>query len=49
MLRILIVSICLMLSACEVGDFPEERLALHNKNVPNCEQTPERCHNGIPW
>ena len=53
MLRIMILclGICLATTAChvEVGDFPKERIALHEKNATDCNKTPHSCHNGIPW
>lgn len=49
MLRMLVLCLCLVVSACEVGNFPEDREVLHQKNTTDCDKTPHLCHNGVPW
>lgn len=41
----------LTIAACEikVGEFTPERHRLHDLGRPDCEKTPEKCVDGVPW
>lgn len=47
-LLLLLLVVC-GLSACKVGDFPENRRAMYEMGQADCEKTPERCVQGYPW
>ncbi len=48
---ILFVLVLLSVSACSiaVGELPPERLAIYEKNKPDCSKNPEKCVHGYPW
>ncbi len=37
------------LTACQIGNLPDERERLYDKNQPNCKIQPEKCIYGYPW
>ena len=50
MKKFLLVLFILFLSGCiEAGEFTPERHALHSVGHPDCDQTPEKCVEGVPW
>lgn len=38
-----------LVSACQIGDFPQERINMYENNQTNCQQEPQKCINGYPW
>ncbi len=50
MKKIFVFCIIVLLSACvKVGEFTPERHAQYELGKPDCNKTPEKCINGIPW
>ena len=50
MKKFLTLLLVVFLSACvQVGEFTPERHAQHETGRPDCNITPERCINGVPW
>lgn len=41
--------LCLLSGCVKVGEFTPERHAQHELGTPDCNKTPEKCINGIPW
>lgn len=48
MKKIFVLLMLLSLAACEVGNFPKERMEMYQDQT-DCQKMPERCINGIPW
>ncbi|MBR4105926.1 MAG: hypothetical protein IKK52_01325 [Alphaproteobacteria bacterium] len=47
---LLIFVVLSFLSGCiSVGEFTPKRHAQHEVGHADCEKTPDRCVNGIPW
>ncbi len=47
---LLVLFFVLFLSGCiQVGEFTPERHAQYELGKPDCNKTPEKCINGIPW
>ena len=52
MRKFLLVLLLISLSGCiEVGDFPEDRVKLHEMGQDSdyCQKYPKRCIGDIPW
>ncbi len=50
MKRAIALLLIVLLGACvKVGEFSPERHADYDKGHADCQQTPERCVNGVPW
>lgn len=50
MKKIWLLIFVLILGGCvKAGEFTPEAYELHNMGKVDCEKTPEKCHNGIPW
>ncbi len=50
MKKICVFVLLILLTACvKVGEFTPERHAQYEQGKPDCNRTPERCINGIPW
>ena len=50
MKSLLILLMIVTLGACvKVGEFTPERHAQYEMGKPDCNKTPEKCINGIPW
>ena len=50
MKKIIALLLLVLISGCvKVGEFSPESHALYEKGNPDCEKTPERCIDGVPW
>lgn len=49
MKKIVILALVAVLGGCAAGEFTPERHAAYEQGQPDCNKTPERCINGIPW
>ncbi len=50
MKKICLVALILMLGACvRAGDFSPERHAQYEIGKPDCDKTPQKCINNVPW
>lgn len=48
--KLFLLMMCLALSSCvSVGEFTPERNAQYEMGKPDCNKTPEKCINGVPW
>lgn len=50
MKKLICLLLIAMLGACvKAGEFSPERHAQYEQGHPDCEKTPERCVNQVPW
>lgn len=50
MKRLVILMLVVILSGCfKAGEFTPERHALYEMGQPDCDKTPEKCIDGVPW
>lgn len=50
MRHLFVLILIVILAGCvKAGEFTPERHAQYELGHPDCEKTPERCINGIPW
>lgn len=46
---VIFVLIAVLGGCIKAGEFTPERHAAYEQGQPDCNKTPERCINGIPW
>lgn len=49
MKNLFVLFLLIVLSSCTIGDFPPERNRLHEAGRADCQKTPEKCIDGVPW
>ncbi len=50
MKKLMVLLLISLLGGCfQAGEFTPERHAVYEMGQPDCDTTPDRCINGVPW
>lgn len=48
--KLIVLLMIMVLSGCvKAGEFSPERHAQYEQGHPECNKSPEKCVNGVPW